>query len=86
MPDDAASSIVLAVLLAGLAVKQPIDGRLNRAELLVATDDLDGLPLLLLEQREVPDNIKQVSWSQYAGDESILIGEVLTPQLRGAIF
>ena len=72
VPDDAAAPVVLAVLLAGLARQQPLDGLPHRPVLLVAGDDLDGPALGLHEQREVAHEVEQVLGPEHPGHERLL--------------
>ena len=68
MPDDAAA------LAGALAFQQSLDGQLDGAELLVASDDLDGLALVVgRKEREGADEVEQVVAVEHPGHESLLV-------------
>src|SRR5262249_37616754 len=82
VPDDAAALIASRSLPPRVTFLQPCNGFVNRAELLIARDDLTRLAIHLLKDREVAHQIKQVCRPQHTGDENLLAAQASTIMLH----
>ena len=68
MPDDAAPLVLIP------AIEQPVNGLLDRAELLMASDDFDGLPFVARsEERKGADKTQEVVFGEHSGDKALLL-------------
>ena len=80
MPHDAATAVVLAILQAGLAGAQALDGAAHGAVLLVTAHCFDGGAVGVHEQGEVPHHVQQVAGGEQAGYQALLLGQLCLAQ------